>query len=168
MQECHHSWKAEGELRVNLVQNLFDILFKFRNAKVEGQLRSDLNNIVGKAVELARLMAKSRAFWAVNQMSLQPRATLLDYDLADTRRYHSFDVLKKFTNVKYYRERIQEDNDDEGDKRLNVDLVVRPMLIKWGDTSGQDYHVRHTMHRREVIASPYQSADQEELGSDED
>lgn len=98
-----------------------------------------------KAVTLACQMARSRAFWAVTMNELKPTPTVHDYNSDD--RY-GLPVVEEHTKV--------ECTDCPGKRvsKTKVSMIVRPLQIKWGDSSGHGYENYLVMRRREVVAMP--------------
>lgn len=106
--------------------------------------------IVKKAVTLAGMMARSRAFWVITMNAIKPTPTVHDYE---AQRRYGFMVQEKQTKV------VRVDGPDKHKGGVKVGMVVRPLQLKWGDSSGHGYEGEPDVKRkREVVAIPLRRA----------
>lgn len=98
------------------------------------KLESDLEGIADKAFQLASAMARSRAHW-VCRMS-DPRVN----------RLHTFKIKNdRMNDVDLWEE-------DEGHgKSTIVDLIKTPMLLKFGNSDGQNYDQCRVFKKADVV-----------------
>lgn len=100
--------------------------------------------IVKNAVTLAGMMARSRAFWAITMNAIKRTPTVHDYE---TKHRYDFRVQEKQTKV------VCVDGPDDDEENMSVGMVVRPLQLKWGDSSGHGYEEEPDVKRkREVVA----------------
>lgn len=140
----HEAWQPDGTKSAALVERLVELLIRFHCKSCEEDLEREIHSIVQKAVKLAGLIASCRAFWVVTLASTKLNPTI--YDQVKQSLRCGFSVTEEYTKVLH----LFGNGKLGGDK---VDLVVRPLLLKWGDTSGRNYDVCQVMRRREVIAT---------------
>ncbi|KAJ4391812.1 hypothetical protein N0V93_005432 [Gnomoniopsis smithogilvyi] len=114
-------WGPHGKMRSLLVGEFVELLSRYSTlgASNVAALTQELDNVVDKAVNLAWLMAKSRAYW-VCSFPICPR----------TKSPYGFIYNKDHIQVKEHL---------EGGRRGMVDLVGRPGLFKHGDSDGKQY-----------------------------
>lgn len=148
MQGCHDIWKETGQERVGLVDHLINLLLRFHVTGSEDDLKRPVDTIVEKAVDLACLMSRSRAFWVVTMNAVTRTPTVHDYNVS--RRF-GYQVNEEHTKV--VRLIRTGEGSDEQVNQSKVSLVVRPLVLKWGDSSGWHYDTCTVMEHREVIAT---------------
>lgn len=113
-------WRPRGQLRSQLVSELVELLSRYSaSGKNVAALTQQLDGIVDKAVSLAWLMAKSRAYWVCNMPACQ-----------NTRLPHGFVYMKETMKV---------EAQINGGRLGVVDLIGRPSLLKYGDSNGEQY-----------------------------
>lgn len=113
-------WRPRGQLRSQLVSELVELLSRYSTSgKNDAHLTQQLDGVVDKAVNLAWLMAKSRAYW-VCSLPTHP----------ETKLPHGFIYMKEIMKVETHL---------IGGRRGVVDLVGRPSLLKYGDSTGEQY-----------------------------
>lgn len=102
--------------------------------KQEDKLESGLDGIADKAYELATAMARSRAYWVCSMKD--PRIGTL----------HSFKIKNdRMDDVDLW------DEDEGYGKSMTVDLVKTPMLLKFGNSDGQNYDQCRVVKKAEVV-----------------
>lgn len=99
-----------------------------------GKLERDLDGIADKAFQLASAMARSRAYWVCTMRD--PRV----------KKLHSFKIKNdRMNDVDLWEE-------DEGHgKSTIVDLTKTPMLLKCGNSDGQNYDQCRVVKKAEVV-----------------
>lgn len=114
-------WSRTGVLRKELVEDLAELLSRYSTSGAGNvaNLMTQLDNVVDKAINLAWVMAKSRAYW----VCCIPKCP-------ETKRPYGFI---------YQTESVKVQQRLEGGRRNIVDLVGRPSLCKYGDSNGQHY-----------------------------
>lgn len=114
-------WRPNGTKRPLLVGNLVELLSRYSTSGPGNvaALTPQLEDVVDKAVNLAWVMAKSRAHWVCSFPTCP-----------QTNKPHSF---------VYRREYVKVEKSLQGGRRNVVDLIGRPSMLKWGDSSGEQY-----------------------------
>lgn len=114
-------WSPGGTARLAMVAELVDLLSRYSTSDADNvaTLAQRLDDVVDKAVNLAWVMAKSRAYW-VCSMPTCPQ----------TKLPHGFVYQKEFIKVDKYL---------QGGRQNVVDLVGRPAMFKYGDSKGEQY-----------------------------
>lgn len=97
-------------------------------------MESDLDGIADKAYQLASAMARSRAHWMCRMTD--PRV----------KKLHGFKIKNdRMEDVDLWEE-------DEGyGKSTIVDLTKTPMLLKFGNSDGQNYDQCRVFKKAEVV-----------------
>lgn len=91
-------------------------------------------------------MAKSRAFWT---LALHEVQDLSIYGVKNRKGHRTCGFHPKICHSHVYN--TLKWVDGGGHREGEVDLVVRPALLKFGNCSGQDYDVCRVVKKMEVI-----------------
>lgn len=110
--------------------------------KEQDKLESGLDSIVDHAFQLATALARSRAHWVCAMMD--PRIKELHGFKIKTDRMEDVDLW----------------GEDEGHgKSTIVDLVKTPMLLKFGNSSGEDFHKCQVVKKAQVVVRAKNATD---------
>lgn len=124
------------------MQEVASLLLDHAVVKDQDQLESDLDGIANKAYELATAMALSRAYWVCT--------------MRDSR-------IGKLGDFKIKTDRMDDidlwDEDEGHGKSTTVDLVKTPMLLKYGNSDGQNYNQCRVVRKAEVVVKSKQAHD---------
>lgn len=116
------AWGEGGPKREEFVAVAVELLLDHSVVKHKDKLEGRLDEIADKACELAMAMARSRAGWVCAMK--EPRINML----------HGFKIKKdSMDDVELWND------GDEHSKTITVDLVQTPMLVKYGNTNGENY-----------------------------
>lgn len=110
--------------------------------KEKDKLESGLESIADHAFQLATAMARSRAHWVCT--------------MEDSR-------IKELHGFKIKTDRMEDVDlwgEDEGHgKSTIVDLVKTPMLLKFGNSSGEDFDKCQVVRKAEVVVKAKNATD---------
>lgn len=110
-----------------------DILLALSVVEEKDSLERGLQDITEKAFELASAIARSRAGWVCSMMD------------PGQQELHSFRIKK------YFMDEVELWNEDEHSKTITVDLVKAPMLLKYGNSSGENYDQFQVVKKAQVV-----------------
>lgn len=128
------SWGEGGSRREVFVQEVASLLLDHSVIKDQEKLETGLDGIADKAYELATAMACSRAYWVCAMRD--PRIGQLHSFRIKTDRMDDVDLW---------------DEDEGHGKSTTVDLVKTPMLLKHGNSDGQNYDKCRVVRKAEVV-----------------
>lgn len=136
------SWGEDGTRREAFVEELTSLLLDHSVVKEEEKLESGLDSIAEHAFQLATAIARSRAYWVCTMKD--PR----------TMELHG---------IKIKRDRMEDvdlwDEDEGHGKSTIVDLVKTPMLLKFGNSSGEDFEKCQVVKKAEVVVKAKNATD---------
>ncbi|KAG8162449.1 hypothetical protein KVR01_008214 [Diaporthe batatas] len=128
------SWGKDGPRRKDFVDETTDLLSNLSVVNNQEALRERLEDIAQKAYDLATAMARSGAYWV---------CTMKDPDVA---KLHGFQIkTSRMEDMELW-------DDEEATKK--VDLVVAPMLLKYGNSSGQNFDKCQVVEKAKVVMKP--------------
>ncbi|KAH8777583.1 hypothetical protein F5883DRAFT_517926 [Diaporthe sp. PMI_573] len=131
------SWGKGGPRRQEFVNETLDLLFNLSVVEERQTLQNDLEDIAQKAYELATAMARSGAYWVCTMED--PRI----------KKLHEFRIrTDRMEDVELW---------DEGEatsRSLTVDLVAAPMLLKFGNSSGENFGTHCVFKKAQVVTKP--------------
>lgn len=136
------SWGEDGSRREEFVEEVTSLLLDHSVVKQQAKLESGLDGIADKAYELATAMARSRAYWVCS--------------MKDPR-------IEKLRGFKIKNDRMDDvdlwDEDEGYGKSMTVDLVKTPMLLKFGNSDGQNYDQCRVVRKAEVVVKAKKAHD---------
>lgn len=136
------SWGEDGTRREEFVEELTSLLLDHSVVKEEEKLESGLDSIADHAFQLATAMARSRAYWICAMKD------------PHVMKLHSFKIKKdRMEDVDLW------DEDEGHGKSTMVDLVKTPMLLKFGNSSGEDFHKCQVVRKAEVVVKSKKATD---------
>ncbi|KAI7782214.1 hypothetical protein LA080_013759 [Diaporthe eres] len=136
------SWGEGGSRREEFVQDVALLLLDHSVIKDQEKLETGLEGIAEKAYELSTAMACSRAYWECAVRD--PRVGDLYGFRIKTDRMDDIDLW---------------DEDEGHGKSTTVDLVKTPMLLKYGNSDGQNYNQCRVVRKAEVVVKSKQAHD---------
>ncbi|KAG6355247.1 hypothetical protein INS49_004329 [Diaporthe citri] len=136
------SWGEGGERREQFVEEMASLLLDHSVIKRQNELESGLDGIADKAFHLATAMACSRAYWVCT--TRDPRIGKLHGFKIKTDRMDDVDLW---------------DEDEGHGKGTTVDLVKTPMLLKYGNSDGQNYDQCRVVRKAEVVVKAKKAHD---------
>lgn len=128
------SWGEDGPLRKKFVEQLTSLVLDHSVVKEEDKLESGLDSITDHAFQLATAMARSRAHWVCA--------------MEDPR-------IEQLYGFKIKKDRMEDvhlwDEDEGHGNSTIVDLVKTPMLLKFGNSSGEDFDKCQVVKKAQVV-----------------
>lgn len=122
-------WDQGFKLRDSFEEILVELLTRYSNSKGGPRVSNEVKSIVHQAVTLAKLMAKCRTHW----QCIIPKCSKTDLPY----------------NFKYRQVDMKVEEWLPGGRRNDVDLVVRPMMIKSGDrVNGEERYDLHAVKKK--------------------
>lgn len=131
------SWGPDGPRRDQFVDETVSLLLDHSVVQDEDKLQGGLDCIAEQAYELATAMARSRAYWVCTMRD--PRVGQLHGFEIKADRMDDVDLWKEGKNV---------------ERSTTVDLVKTPMLLKFGNSNGQNYDQCRVVKKAEVVVEP--------------
>ncbi|POS71893.1 hypothetical protein DHEL01_v209712 [Diaporthe helianthi] len=130
-------WGKNGTRRQEFIKDTADMICKFAATDEREALEEALDEIAEHAYQLAKAMARSGAHWACTMKE------------PNTNKLHGFKIK---TSLMVDEELWNEE--DATSKSVMVDLVVAPMLLKYGNSNGQDFGNCRVVERAKVVTKP--------------
>ena len=134
------SWGKGGDKRQEFVEGTEALLLYHAVKRDSNLLQQQLEGIAEHAFELAKAMACSRACWVCTMED--PRIKAL----------HGFKIkTDRMEKVELW--------DEDVEYAKIVDLVVAPMLLKFGNSNGENYGTCRVFNKAQVVMKPKKGAD---------
>lgn len=141
------SWAKDGPGRKGFVTETLALIVSLSSLKRNKEnmeiLEGRLDSIAHLGFRLAKNMASSLAYW-VCTMKDPKSGGLNSFDI-------NRDCMAVMDPVSGIVEEFYEDEEQEAE---TVDLVVTPMLLKFGNSSGEDYDNRDVVANALVVTEP--------------
>lgn len=136
------SWGENGPYRAAFVEELTSLVLDHSVVKAQDQLENGLDSIADHAFQLATAMARSRAHWVC--VMKDPRIIKLHGFKIKTDRMEDVDLWEE----------------DEGHgKSTIVDLIKTPMLLKFGNSNGEDFDKCQVVKKAQVVVKAKNATD---------
>lgn len=128
------SWGEGGDEREEFVDEMASLLLDHSVVKVVAELEAALEGIAEHAFRLATAMATSRACWICSMKG------------PAVKELHGFKIKTDLMDD------VDLWDEDEGNgKSETVDLVKTPMLLKYGNSDGEDYDQYRVFKKAAVV-----------------
>lgn len=136
------SWGEDGPQRKAFVKELTSLLLDHSVVQDQDKLESGLDSIADHAFQLATAITRCRAHWVCAMKDPRNKSlqgfkirvdTMEDVDLGDENEGHG--------------------------KSTIVDLVKSPMLLRFGNSSGEDFHKCQVVKKAQVVVKAKKATD---------
>lgn len=131
-----------------MVEYLIDMLIRLHNTGAEEDMKPRVDPIVRLAVDLACIMSRARAYWVITMQAVKTKPSVHDYN-----RSKRFGFAFNEEHTELARPLIIPEGSDDDLNNSTVNLIVRPCVIKWGDSTGWNYENSLVIEKRQVIAT---------------